>query len=924
MDWKSPKDGQSNGQPPEEVKIPCPVCQYRKFRSEQAFGDHMQAEHNIFPCHKCDLIYACRDDLAWHKSEKHGKANNKAKYKPKHKGKSRPVIRSVSPASGDTSSALPTTKQLSPQPVQAPVSNAHARQPSTETRKSPPQKRKSPMRARASSASVPQGDEQSHPAGAQVIRSPHSPVFHSRDESRQMRHPLPPRPVNVPQSPIEVPSHGFQAPSQGFQPPAQAFQPTGEVTQVPVGFYQASEQFFQPPMGDFQVPMGFYQASYQVFRPVGVPGSPAGFYQPPSESYHTPSPVYQSPPWDHQNQVENYRSGSQGYRTPTPICQTHPRRMKNRVQVYRPPLQVPQFPQENSQSPPEFWNSQFLNQESWPQESQHEEPRHEEPRHEEPQDQESRPQESWPQESRHQDPRHQDPRHQESRHQESQDQDPRHEEPRQAEEVFWAPARPARATHSPVGNSHSPGQYSQSPIHDSQQEKEVSHFPQQGSQSLQNFQSLVETSQGAEIAQSLEGSKSPEQPTQQAEQVSESFSQSAQPLELDPPLELSQFLVQVPQEAEKFIPTNKQRQSLYPQNPLTPQYTSQTKRNKFPTPHCINPPPTPSPRKQTKQTEQQPQSPHQKKTTSPLFIPPPPTSPTFSLVYGTMPHRWTDLEPPERTLILNYLLSTCHSPERLHSQGYNAPRTINTQSCANHGEPHQHHMDPRPANPNPNHRKAIVLDCEMIETTVCTSELVFITAIDFLTGEVLINSYVTPNAPVTNWLTPVSGITQEKMDTAIAEGNVFVSNADARGALRKFLNRDTVLIGHALQHDLRTLSLIHGRIVDTAIVTSEAVFPSVSAKTTLPRVWGLDTLAEELIGIKTQGGEEGHNSLEDALASREILIWCLRRPQCLKGWAEKTRESLAQMRNRRHARRNRRNEGGRANANHGQEERTAE
>lgn len=162
------------------------------------------------------------------------------------------------------------------------------------------------------------------------------------------------------------------------------------------------------------------------------------------------------------------------------------------------------------------------------------------------------------------------------------------------------------------------------------------------------------------------------------------------------------------------------------------------------------------------------------------------------------------------------------------------------------------------------------------------------------------------------------------MDTAIAEGNVFVSNADARGALRKFLNRDTVLIGHALQHDLRTLSLIHGRIVDTAIVTSEAVFPSVSAKTTLPRVWGLDTLAEELIGIKTQGGEEGHNSLEDALASREILIWCLRRPQCLKAWAEKTRESLAQMRNRRHARRNRRNEGGRSNVNHGQEEGTAE
>ncbi|KAJ5426112.1 hypothetical protein N7465_001182 [Penicillium sp. CMV-2018d] len=799
------------------------------------------------------------------------------------------------------------------------------------------------MRARASSASVPQGDEQSHPTGAQVIRSPHSPVFHSRDESRQMRHPLPPRPVNVPQSPIEVyqePSHGFQAPSQGFQPPAQAFQPTGEVTQVPVGFYQASEQFFQPPMGDFQVPMGFYQASYQVFQPVGVPGSPAGFYQPPSESYHAPSPVYQSPPWDHQSLVENYRAGSQGYQTLTPIRQTHPRRMKNRVQVYRPPFQVPQFPQENSQSPPEFWNFQsprecwnspFLHQESWPQDPRRQDSRHEEPRYEEPRqphDQESQDQESQDQESRPQESRHQDPQH---------------EEPQQAEEVFRAPARPARATHSPAGNSHSPGQYSQSPIHDSQQEKEVSHFPQQGSQSLQNFQSLVETSQDAEVPQSLEGSKSPEQPTQQAEQVSESFSQSAQPLELDPPLELSQFLVQVPQEAEKVTQSLKKGyQYLGYSQFLVHHYdqaeavslstkpshsavhiSEQTEQVSHISLHLPSHDPVTAEANETDRATTSIATP--KKTTSPLFIPPPPTSPTFSLVYGKMPHRWTDLEPPERTLILNYLLSTCHSPERLHSQGYNAPRTINTQSCANHGEPHQHHMDPRPTNPNPNHRKAIVLDCEMIETTVCASELVFITAIDFLTGEVLINSYVTPNAPVTNWLTPVSGITQEKMDTAIAEGNVFVSNADARGALRKFLNRDTVLIGHALQHDLRTLSLIHGRIVDTAVVTSEAVFPSVSAKTTLPRVWGLDTLAEELIGIKTQGGEEGHNSLEDALASREILIWCLRRPQCLKAWAEKTRESLAQMRNRRHARRNRRNEGGRANVNHGQEEeRTSE
>lgn len=819
MDGKSPKDGQPDSQPPQGIKIPCPVCKYRKFRSEQAFSDHIQDEHNIFACHKCDALYACRDDLARHKSEIHGKVNYKPKYKKKHKqkkkGKFRPVIRSVSmPASEDTSSTQLPTMQLRPQPAQPRPSTAHARQPSTETRKSPAQIRQSTMQPGQSSARVHQEDEQSHPAPAQVFRSPHRPVFHPQHQVRQI-HPLPPRPVNVPQVPIEA----YQKPSRGFQAPSQAFQPTGRVTQVPVGFSQASK----------------------VFQSVGVPGSPAGFYQPPAESYQTPTPTYQ----------------------------THPRRRKNKVQVYQPPLQVPELPEENHQSPQGLWNSQFLNQE---------------------------------------------PQHQQSQHE---------------DHVF-------RAVDPPARDSNSSEQYSQSPIHDSQQAKEVSHFLQLGSQSLQNSHLLVQDSQYADIPRSLEDTKSPDRAIQQAEQVSQSFSRSSQSLELGPPLELSQLPLQVPQEAEKVT------QSLQKPFQFLVCHYEQAK--------AISHPPQPSQSAVhiSDQTEQSSNSslqlsandsiaaeanetdrattsiPATNPTTPDLFIPPPPTDPTFSLVYGTMPHRWTDLEPLEQTLIIRSLLAKCHSRQLLYSQGYNAPRTINTKSCVNQGEPHQHHIDPRPTNPNSTHRKAIVLDCEMIETTVCTSELAFIAAIDFLTGEILINSHVTPTAPVTNWLTPVSGITQEKMDTAIAEGNVFVSNADARGALRKFLNRDTVLIGHALQHDLRTLSLIHGRIVDTSVITSEAVFRNVSSNMTLPRIWGLETLAEELIGIKTQGGDEGHDSLEDALTTREILIWCWRCPDCLKDWAEKTRDSLAHMRNRRGVRRNRGNEGGGANANDGQEERTAE
>ena len=183
----------------------------------------------------------------------------------------------------------------------------------------------------------------------------------------------------------------------------------------------------------------------------------------------------------------------------------------------------------------------------------------------------------------------------------------------------------------------------------------------------------------------------------------------------------------------------------------------------------------------------------------------------------------------------------------------------------------------------------------MVETTVSISALAFLTALDFLTGEVLINSYVAPTAPVTNWLTPVGGITPEAMDAAITDGEAFLSNDAARRALDKFLNKDTVVIGHALQHDLRALNLLHGRIIDTSVVTAEAVFSNLSSKTTLPRIWGLKTLAKGLLGIDIQP-ELAHNPLEDALATREVLIWCLRGPECLKAWAEKARSSYERMR----------------------------
>ncbi|OQE24150.1 hypothetical protein PENFLA_c010G04417 [Penicillium flavigenum] len=281
-----------------------------------------------------------------------------------------------------------------------------------------------------------------------------------------------------------------------------------------------------------------------------------------------------------------------------------------------------------------------------------------------------------------------------------------------------------------------------------------------------------------------------------------------------------------------------------------------------------------------RRAQETPATPSTVGTTSSHFIPPTTANPTFSLVYGGMKNRWTDLGPEEQTLILRYLLGRCHPPARLHCQGYKTPKTIGTAACTKRGEPHQAHT----FTGGSAHRKAIVHQRPGLHN-----------GHRFLTGEVLINSYVAPTAPVTDWLTPVSGITPEAMDAAITDGKAFLSNDAARRALDKFLDKDTVVIGHALQHDLRALNLLHGRIVDTSVVTAEAVFSNFSSKTTLPRIWGLKTLAKELLGIDIQP-ELAHNSLEDALATREVLIWCLRGPGCLKAWAEKARGSYEPVR----------------------------
>ncbi|KAJ5909565.1 hypothetical protein N7504_004208 [Penicillium tannophilum] len=242
-------------------------------------------------------------------------------------------------------------------------------------------------------------------------------------------------------------------------------------------------------------------------------------------------------------------------------------------------------------------------------------------------------------------------------------------------------------------------------------------------------------------------------------------------------------------------------------------------------------------------------------------------------------------------VLLSELISKCHPASILLDHRFTIPcngtakRKTTTEKSIPLGE-----LDTLPiasrAHPK---RKAIVMDCEMVSLSGGRLELAFLTALDFLTGEILINHYVQPRGEVISWNTRFSGVTRQAMTEAMHTGKG-LQWEEARDRLRSFADSDTVLIGHALYNDLNVLRFIHLRIVDSSILTCDAVFPDHPVGKSVPRIWGLKTLTRELLGYAIQGSKLGHCALEDTRATRELVMLCLEDPKKVQHWGIKTRK----------------------------------
>ncbi|KAA1466430.1 ribonuclease H-like protein [Dentipellis sp. KUC8613] len=92
-----------------------------------------------------------------------------------------------------------------------------------------------------------------------------------------------------------------------------------------------------------------------------------------------------------------------------------------------------------------------------------------------------------------------------------------------------------------------------------------------------------------------------------------------------------------------------------------------------------------------------------------------------------------------------------------------------------------------------------------------------------------------------------------------------------RRALDALISEDTILMGHALDNDLRALRMVHSRCVDTAII-----FGRLDGR---GGVWrrALRDLTKEHLGrsIQTGDGSSGHSSVEDSVATLDLVKWCV-------------------------------------------------
>ena len=161
-------------------------------------------------------------------------------------------------------------------------------------------------------------------------------------------------------------------------------------------------------------------------------------------------------------------------------------------------------------------------------------------------------------------------------------------------------------------------------------------------------------------------------------------------------------------------------------------------------------------------------------------------------------------------------------------------------------------------------RDAVVLDCEMGINARGDQELVRMSAVDYFTGEVLIDTLVWPSMRMMHLNTRYSGVTWPMLYRARETGNCVNGRLGALERIWEFVGPATTLIMHGGRADLISLRWIHKNVIDTVELESRRV-QGLHYRT-------LKRLSAALLKRQIQC-RYGHDSLEDAVATRDLVHW---------------------------------------------------
>jgi len=167
-------------------------------------------------------------------------------------------------------------------------------------------------------------------------------------------------------------------------------------------------------------------------------------------------------------------------------------------------------------------------------------------------------------------------------------------------------------------------------------------------------------------------------------------------------------------------------------------------------------------------------------------------------------------------------------------------------------------------------RYALALDCEMVQTVGDDMALARVSCVD-VQGHVVLDVLVLPCDPtfIEDCRTTITGLTKSDLV------NKGVSLERARELFALVCCEETLLMGHALDHDLLALKFKHEFVVDTAhlypVLNDNLLGPNLEA------LHSLDFLSNRVLrrGMDRESRGGVHDSVEDARNSLDLVKYCL-------------------------------------------------